>query len=193
MKELLEELLTQLKLAQSPLVNLLQNGISREEIKNGIEGHNLKIPDGLQDIYFWRNGVKANDQRSWKLTEMFMLSLGIFRPFSISLETYENAKIELWPEFMFPVFQSGAGETYLVNCDIQNPTKFISYFAPADWRFDGLITMFDSLETMVYSISECYKQRAYYYNTGDYRLQINDEREAAICGAINPESDYWNL
>lgn len=193
MKELFENLLAQLKLAQSPLVDLLQDGISREEISKEIEKHNLKFSDALLELYSWKNGVKSTDQRSWKLVELFLLSFGIFRPLNISLETYENVKIKVWPEFMFPVFQSGAGETYLINCDNKSAADFVYYFAPADWRFTDLITIYDSFQAMIHSIAECYRQKAYYYNPGNYKLQIDDDKELEICTQINPKSDYWAL
>ena len=93
---------------------------------------------------------------------------------------------------LFPLFGSGAGDYYLIDCANNNQTQgTIFYFSPSDPDFDGMISIYDSLDKLLHTVSECYKLGAYFFN--DNQLQIKYELEKGISINKNPESHFWKL
>jgi hypothetical protein len=54
-------------------------------------------------------------------------------------------------------------------------------------------SIFDSLETCLVTIAECYRKKAYYYTAGYPELEINPELEMSIWEKNNPNSEYYKI
>jgi hypothetical protein len=148
----------------------------------------------LYDLYGWRNGLPNDEKIIHKLGESYLFNLGIFQSLNSSILTYQRGANKRWDEGYFPIFASGSGEFYLLDCRSNSHSHGVIYYdSPSDYMFDGLISIYDSLPLLIQTITECYNTKTYYFETGNSFLQINDEAERKISSAINPNADYWRL
>jgi cell wall assembly regulator SMI1 len=93
-----------------------------------------------------------------------------------------------WDPNWFPVFSNGGGDFYAVQL-AKNPTK--------DGAVIGYIrgepeqeVAFESLLSMVRTISACYDASAYYVSAGGY-LEANYNARSAIARKFNPTLDQY--
>ena len=194
MKKLLDELLKQLHISKSPLIDLLQNGVTKASAEPLIKKYEINFPEELFDLYSWKNGIGRSEQRIYKLGELYLFNLGIFRSINESLEIYQRCSGQFWANELFPVFESGGGDYYLVCCK-EGTFSFgkVYFFSPSSPDFQGIISIFDDLETLVETVIECYANNVYYFESDSPFLQINDALERDIAIRINPGSDYWKI
>lgn len=189
LKNALNQLAGALTKAGSPLMGFLQPGLGKQQVTDLVKGYDLRLPDAVYELYAWRNGIKKGVDGP---KEISLFNLGIFFPLQDSIVTYEVRK-KGWPGQMFPLFASGIGEVFLISCDEQDAHGRIYYDAPSDPEFEGVISIFDSLEALILSVTECYNEGAYYFTDESPYLQIDDGKEKEICTAHNPVSEYWKL
>ncbi|TDW97276.1 SMI1/KNR4 family protein [Dinghuibacter silviterrae] len=191
----LDELLQQLIKSGSPLANELQAGIDKSAIETEVSKFEIALPEEVYDLYSWRNGLNSDYLESNKLGALELFRLAVFPPFEVAMEDYEqySQKNVYWEKEMFPLFGSGGGDYYLINCGQNSEEKgMIFYYSPSNYEFDGSISIFDSLETLIQSVTVCYEERAYWFGSDRY-LEIDYTIEAEICQARNPLSAYWRL
>lgn len=195
MKILLDQFSEQLSLSGSHIIKELQPGIDRTIVEKSIRDFSLNLPDEVFELYAWRNGLNPEYLESSEVGEMELFKLGIFPPFEISLEEYNDYawKNNYYEKSFFPLFGSGGGDYFLINCeDESNERGRIYYFTLSSYEFDKWISMYDSLETLIQTITYCYKEGAYSYNLEEGpSLQIDIPLEREICRVNNPLSDYW--
>lgn len=98
-----------------------------------------------------------------------------------------------WINGMFPVFESLGGEFYLVDTNRSSPTYgFVFFYYRAAVNFETIISKYDSLETLLTSVIECFKTGAYSYNR-DQILTPQHLLAREINMRNNPRSAYWTL
>ena len=128
---------------------------------------------------------------------MEFFRLGIFPPFEVSVQEYEEYSWtnHFYKKEFFPLFGSGGGDYYLINCGNDSKERGrIYYFTLSNYEFDKWISIFDSLAELIQTITDCYKEGAYSYNEDEgHFLQIDFTLERKICRRNNPLSDYWKL
>lgn len=125
---------------------------------------------------------------------MWLFTLGAFPPFEWSLDDYkEFSSVGYWDKTKFPLFGSGGGDYFLINCDEMSSTySRIYFYSPTNVNFDGMITYFDSLESLILSVIESYQSEAYYLDESK-SLGTNTKLERKIVKKYNPNSEYWKL
>jgi len=194
MKELLGELLEVLQLKHPFIGNSLQAGIEKENIDSMLQGTTVKLPKEVYELFSWRNGLKAEILENEPLGKLWVLQMGAFAPFEFALEDYlQFVAAGYWKEHYFPLFGSGGGDYYLIDC---NPASsiynMVLFYSPSDVDFDGYITVYDSLPQLVQSVIACYTSGAYRVDKENY-LQIDYLFEREIAKANNPKAEYWRI
>jgi hypothetical protein len=195
--ELLDKLYKILEAADSPLVLLLQEGISESYIDNALStnGITLNLPPEVYDLYAWRNGIKGYGIEPSIEGDIRLFDGGAFFPIEFAIESYIYYALRntYWKEGLFPLFETGGGEYYLMDCKEESETyRMIFYFSLANPYIQGVISQFDSLESLFTSIVECYEKSVYYYVTEpEKQLMVSVTGEQQIFQKNNPKSEYW--
>lgn len=192
---LLEGLYEVLEEARSPLCGILQKGLSRKTIDDCIQDLKVNFLPEMYELYSWRNGVREEDLDGKTLGEFWLFPMGFFPPIDFAIEDYRVGMDIGWSSNYFPLFASGGGDYYLIDCDKQSMTyKMVLYDSPSNIDFEGIVSKFDSLNSLLEAITECYKRKVYYYDFNkDRNLFVNRALEKEIFMRHNPKSDYWKI
>jgi hypothetical protein len=189
-RELLHELELALIQKHATILDRLNPGKSIEELKQIFKG--MDIPEEVYAIFQWKNGV---DTENRPIGQSWLFSMGALMKAEDAVRCYCHFvnSDEYWIDGMFPVFRSLGGEFYLVDTNKGSPTfgfVFLYYRAAVD--FETIISMYDSLETLSTSVTECFKTGAYSYNK-DGILVMQHQLAREIEMKNNPRSAYWTL
>jgi len=191
LQDILESLEQLLKEINSPLLSKLNIGLDNHLQRDLIT--NLDLPEEVTAMYSWRNGteVKPNDP----LGELWIFDFGLFVSLEYAISLYKEAVdfVPKWDKYKFPLYVSGGGEYYLIECDKKKKEYGMIYFhSIGNFDFDIIITKFDSLQTFFLTMIECYQKNAYTFDS-DNSIKFNFELECEISKALNPNSDFWKL
>ncbi|HEU4554193.1 MAG TPA: SMI1/KNR4 family protein [Chitinophaga sp.] len=191
---LLEQLLTTLKSINSPLVELLQPGIDRNHVDEllGRNEIDIALAEEVYTLYGWRNGASSHELHG----NIELFGGGIFFPLQLGLESYEYYAIQKnhWPKGLFPLFETGGGEYYLIDCREDAVSYGMLYFfSYANPYINGIITYCDSLENLIKATIECYNKHLYPKSFEPERtlMYAKEEAEANVFKVYNPKSEYW--
>jgi SMI1 / KNR4 family (SUKH-1) len=167
--ELCDQLLHELIIVKSPIVSSLQPGNSKEITENLLKeaNINLVIPDEVYSLYGWRNGITEDDASSKDFGEISLFTLGIFTPLNFSIDSYKESAIVkgYWAESLIPLFESGGGDYFLIDTHEKSITyKMILFYSPSNPYIHQPTSIFDSLDSLLTNIIECYREKAYYFS-----------------------------
>ncbi len=197
---LLNQLSKELERIKSPLIDFFQPGIARRDIDEKLkkEGVALQMPAEVFDLYKWRNGLKEEILDSKAIGEISLFSLGIFSSLAAAIKSYQHYAIQnkYWDEGMFPLWESGGGDFYLIDCNKKSKTyRRIMFFSHIDPIVsDGVKSKFDSIETLIQSILECYQRGIYRYDYPDRSfLEVDDKLQLIVFIGNNQKSEYWKI
>jgi len=173
----------------SPILNKLNTGVGSWDSKSVVED----LPKEVEILYRWKDGTDTKKGDS--LGQLWLFNFGVFLILKEAIKTYNECakKVEKWDEYKFPLFASGGGEFFLLECN-KNKKEYgmIYYHSIGDIDIDFLITKYDSLESFIKTIHKCYQERAYIYSSIN-ELEFDDNMEYKIARELNPKSQYWNL
>lgn len=182
---------------ESPLVNLLQPPLQKEEIKKKIASFSMILPEEVYSLFGWMNGVDSSIEHF--LGAAWLFPGGGYYEFERAFEMYreEAGKDDFWNRSKFGIFESGGGDTYLIEC-AQNSPDFgkIYLYDIGSVDFDRMISIYDSLESLLSTIIECYTDQIYVCDkvTG---VQTPDRatflKEVLIAKKYNPNSEFWSI
>lgn len=167
------------------LFQRLNVGISQESFKSKMNTIGIGFEIDIFQLYEWRNGIK--DPNS--LDEMFYC--GVFMPIDTSIEVYDKLSIKdtLWEKKFFPLFSNYAGEFILIDIDSKSKGyKKIFIFSPL--MYSQPVIIYDNLYSMMHSVVECYKTKAYQFENG--QLLIDFDILYNVCKGNNKQSKFWN-
>jgi cell wall assembly regulator SMI1 len=116
-------------------VNHLQAGRSADEVVAAVGQLGLTAPRQLIDWWGWHDGVSAG---GWIGGGAQMLSLDVAmrtydsqREFALAMGTAEKMDPDLfWPSWCVPLFSSGAGDLWAIDCS-EGPERGYIRFLPA--------------------------------------------------------------
>lgn len=173
------------------LYKKMNKGHTRDEIIAKMNSIDISIPEDLIELYSWHNGIKIKDEA---LGELWLFPLAIFFCLEDAIKFYNdiNNTNKYWKPKMFPVFGDGGGDFYLIDLDehSQNYGQYF-YYCLSDPFFDGIISIFDTTESALKTIYECYKQYVLFKEKALENLTFNDKKYFEIGEKINPKSDFW--
>lgn len=191
LKNLLFEFEQTLKENNTELLKMLQIGLTNDEISQLL----FKI-EGLSDeklhvLYNWRNGIKYDSE--WTVGEFYFFSLGVM----LSLEdviqhiNYLQESINTGSKFLLPLFASGNGDYVLYQADIKSKDFGCLFLhAPMLTLSEKPVSIYDSLETLLKTVIECYKQGAYRIGD-DGTLNVDYNIEQQVSRSINKNAEFW--
>lgn len=194
LKSLLTELKNELLIVGSPLTDFFEIGLDRKNIELKISDSGLIFSEDIYDLYQWHNGLKREVLEYKTLGEMRLFGYAIFHDFDIAYQEYlAYSNANYWDKYLFPLFGSGGGDYYLIDCN-KNSKSFsqLFYFSPGDPDFQGVISIYDSLNSLISTIIECYRTKVYYLDE-DKCLETNYSAELEISKRLNPKSEFWNI
>jgi len=170
-----------------PVVSLLQKGLSLSEIMIATEELDIKLPNELVELYKWRNGTSKDG--GYVLGDVDFFPGFHFLPLVDSVAYYKTfIKDERWDKSWFPVFANGGGDFYVIKCseDYREHSEIVGFMRD----FDEQEVEYLTLEKMLQTLCECYKQSVFYLSNDRY-IESKIEEEAEISGKINPNLDRW--
>ncbi|GGB19877.1 SMI1/KNR4 family protein [Puia dinghuensis] len=196
--ELCEQLLLELQKSKSPVLAYLQPGISKSDVDNSLKlaDIDVSLPKEVYSLYEWKNGINDEDSESTPIGELRLFKLGVFVSLNLAIDDYLGLAIRksYWSKGLFPLFGSGGGDYYLIDTQKRSVTRgMIMYYSPSNPYFQGTASIFDSLDSCLSSIIECYRVKAYYFNPDSPYLEIEGKLEMAIWRKHNPKSEYYRI
>lgn len=181
---------------QSPILKRLNPGVdfNRGDFED-FKSNNLVMPEAFFALYQWRNGTNLDGLSI--LAQTWLFRLASFMNFDKAFDLYSMmaGQDEFWPVTRFPLFESGGGEVYTLECDERrNDYGMIYFYSPGELDFEVTASMFDSLYTLIDTIFSCYKEGVYSNDRATGKLvTIDMKRLFAISRQKNPKSDYWRF
>jgi|GEM_PF-1322100 len=192
-KTLLNKIEIFLEKENTQILNLLQNGLSEDQITNHFDLMPLP-PYCLTELYSWRNGIMDSWFGSKQIQEIELFPGGIFLSLEHAIKVYDifTKQQHLWEMKYFPIFSDGGGDYLLVDMD---PTskgyEGIFLFSPSILLSGEVESIYDSLFAMLRTIYTCYERRAFYYESQNRFIEVNYDLRQQIASTENPNSAYW--
>jgi hypothetical protein len=169
----------------------LNNGLNEFDIKQLLTSVSLPINEEIIYLYSWRNGVSFDNK---EISHLELFPEGIFLSLEDAIKTYRISVFQesLWEDLLFPLFTNGAGDYYLFDMNVESETKgMILLYAPSLLLAENPQTIFDSLESFINTVLECYKQKAFKIIDNDGYIDIDYELREQIAKDNNPNSVFW--
>jgi hypothetical protein len=138
-------------------------------------------------LYQWKNGVNF-----LKPMRCFIADWGAFLSIeSIARSIKRQAEDSSWNSSFIPLMWNNSGDCLLFNNEKGKDHGRIHLFSVAMLYIDAPISMFDSIETMVQTYVEAYKQGGFVYSDEYGGLDIEEDEYYKIGGELNKQSKYW--
>lgn len=185
MKETLIKFENELRSIGAPVLKYFNDGISREKIIGYFSEVHLNPTEEVIELFQWRNGTEYEDIPSGKIN--FVVN-GCFMPLDDLKHAYLFDMIDrLYPKVFFPICTN---DDFLINLDKSSKDyKKIFIYSPS-LIINRPMTCFDSLPKMIETFTECFKQKAIWYNEEEY-LRRDYDKYFSIIHEMNPNSKYW--
>ena len=183
--QLLNEIEKCLQQLDHPCLDHLNPGISSQKIQELFEEIPLQPNQDLHALYTWRNGSK--DCEGITLGELAFFPGFYLMSLEESIHIYlELREREAWVKSWFPIFANGGGDFYAMNLAIEAQGEMIGYYI---YEEEPQIE-YNSLESMLQTFKECYKQGIIFQNEQGY-LDMDYWKHAEIAHEINPDVQIW--
>jgi len=154
------------------------------------------LPDELKVLYKWKNGIKPEFARD-PIGRQTLFNGGI--PMALASVWQVQGLLggdddQGWSRSKIPIFESGGGEYYLLDCDAST-AEFgrIIFYNPGSVDYELTIGIYDSLVTLFQSVLKAYEDDL--FRVGDHGyLEVSDYNKLSrLKKEFNPQSDYWRL
>lgn len=176
-----------------PTLTYFKQRLHREEIISKIKPYGI-INEIIIQLYEWRNGI--NYFLIYNSENIHISVRNTFLLFRLNLLTLDEAieryNFELtnpigYGKDLFPIFSDMGGGYLYIDKDGKTPTLYYSSIL----RIRGAESCYESLETAIETIIECYR-------TGAIKIKDNGQFETEylqvkkIAKELNPNCVYWN-
>ena len=183
--QLLNEIEKCLQQLDHPCVDHLNSGISSQQIQELFEEIPLKPTQDLHDLYSWRNGSK--DCEGITLGDLALFPGFYLMSLEESIQTYLELRArEAWDKSWFPIFASGGGDFYAMILAPEAQGQILGFYV---YEEEPQVE-YQSLESMLQTFKECYKQGIIVQNEQGY-LDMDYRKHAEIAHEINPDVKIW--
>ena len=163
-------------------------GLSSTQIAGNSMFAKFASPSEFEALYMWRDGSAGGSTPMgslWLIPGHYMLCA--------SEAADENqmfcGSTPGWSKNWYSFLSDGSSTRHF--CDVSksiNSRQSVYCFDPE--FFPSVAKKYDSIESMLRTVAECYKSRAYF--TDIERVLTSESRlEAEIAARLNPTSDYW--
>ena len=179
------------------LIPNLRSGLSSDDIKEqfkNLEHFPFDIPTSFIELYQWHDGIE--NQREMFCYHTFLSLAECLEIRSewndINLSHQEVGEPDLYEADLLPIFEF-EGEYYCIQCHETQQDDGAIWFVYHDSS-----QVYDSLESMMLSILECYEVKAYKPTFAEYYVDtdIDEEKVSQIKLKYNScrrkEVEYWS-
>ena len=134
-------------------VDVLQPGLSYEEIERRVADLPFKLSEEVYELYKWRNGTCEGEEDFSKFFNGYA-----FLSIESAIEEYEEL---FWKSRWFPIFYLDSRDYLVVSCESENLAPILRIYLGGGE--DGEL-LFSSLTNMMLTIAECYETDAFYFD-----------------------------
>lgn len=204
MNDLIKELERQLIQAHNPILNEMDwdfNWKDKQSIESAFRLLALECCPELLDLYLWKTGCAHElllDLSEGEENQIKLSSMGNYAAYSLSRDIMTQNKIMQASyaddDCMYPFIFDGVYEDpILIDLDSSRETyKALFYYSPQVLLSDAPIMIYDSIESWLKTIIQCYEQNIYSVDEkGIFQSKTN--LEVQLSRSMNPKSDYWLL
>lgn len=204
MNDLIKELERQLIQAHNPILNEMDwdfNWKDKQSIESAFRLLALECCPELLDLYLWKTGCAHElllDLSEGEENQIKLSSMGNYAAYSLSRDIMTQNKIMQASyaddDRMYPFIFDGVYEDpILIDLDSSRETyKALFYYSPQVLLSDAPIMIYDSIESWLKTIIQCYEQNIYSVDEkGIFQSKTN--LEVQLSRSMNPKSDYWLL
>jgi hypothetical protein len=182
----LEQILEWHRKNQTPVAQLLQPGLSEDEILTRLEPVPFKMSREFVELYKWRNGMDTGGLRD----DNSLFEYHAFLPLDEALSNFEIS-YPIMKEFYeltdwIQVFADAAGDGYGLSGAEQVVER-----APVVFLFEGegVQVVFESLTKMMETVAASFEQGVMTWDEG--QLEIDFFGWGEVAHRLNPEIKYW--
>lgn len=206
MKELIKDLENCLIESKNPILNNMDHENDRKLEENILEAFKtvgLKCCQELMDLYLWKTGCTkelifdlSEDENEWN--HFLLCSYGNYASYEVSRDImFQNKSynaVYAGDHYMYPFMYCGVYEDpILIDLNPCRETyKAMFYYSPEVTLSENPIMIYDSIESWLKTIIQCYKQRIYHIDRNGF-LQYDRDREPKLSREMNPKSVFWKL
>ena len=204
MNDLIKKLERQLIQAHNPILNEMDwdfNWKDKQSIESAFRLLGLECCPELLDLYLWKTGCAHElllDLSEGEENQIKLSSMGNYAAYSLSRDIMTQNKIMQASyaddDRMYPFIFDGVYEDpILIDLDSSRETyKALFYYSPQVLLSDAPIMIYDSIESWLKTIIQCYEQNIYSVDEkGIFQSKTN--LEVQLSRNMNPKSDYWLL
>lgn len=204
MNDLIKKLERQLIQAHNPILNEMDwdfNWKDKQSIESAFRLLALECCPELLDLYLWKTGCAHElllDLSEGEENQIKLSSMGNYAAYSLSRDIMTQNKIMQASyaddDRMYPFIFDGVYEDpILIDLDSSRETyKALFYYSPQVLLSDAPIMIYDSIESWIKTIIQCYEQNIYSVDEkGIFQSKTN--LEVQLSRSMNPKSDYWLL
>ena len=204
MNDLIKKLERQLIQAHNPILNEMDwdfNWKDKQSIESAFRLLALECCPELLDLYLWKTGCAHElllDLSEGEENQIKLSSMGNYAAYSLSRDIMTQNKImqaSYADDYcMYPFIFDGVYEDpILIDLDSSRETyKALFYYSPQVLLSDAPIMIYDSIESWLKTIIQCYEQNIYSVDEkGIFQSKTN--LEVQLSRSMNPKSDYWLL
>lgn len=181
--------------AKNPILPYLDKGIPFDSKKFASELKALDMdptPD-LIDLYNWKSGLP---EQPWGF-DFTLFSKGTFIHYMDTIATYKivlkyegMAFYKHLPIILHPV--TSFEDPIMINLDEKSATYGSILYFSAMFTPSGPALVYDSLYSLVQTITECYRQNVYSFDE-DGKLLCDDTKKLdSIRKKLNKKKSYWD-
>jgi hypothetical protein len=182
--DLCDRIIAKLSALGSPIVSLLQPGLSDQQIQQALASSQFALPEALVAMYKWKNGTQIAVGATF-------FPWWTFDTISESVERYKVLSAPndgLWNDRLFPVFSASDVSSIGILCaDVPAADGAIYCF---EYTL-GTEPEYDSLEAMLRTILDAYENNVIFMNN-DGNLDYDESRYAEIARQNNPQTKRWS-
>ena len=183
--QLLNEIEKCLQQLDHSCLDHLNPGISSQQIQELFEEIPLQPTQDLRALYTWRNG--SEDSEGITLGELAFFPGFYLMSLEESIQTYLELRArDVWDKFWFPIFASGGGDFYAMNLAPEAQGQILGFYV---YEEEPQVE-YQSLESMLQTFKECYKQGIIVQNEQGY-LDMDYRKHSEIAHDINPDLKIW--
>lgn len=204
MNDLIKKLERQLIQTHNPILNEMDwdfNWKDKQSIESAFRLLELECCPELLDLYLWKTGCAHElllDLSEGEENQIKLSSMGNYAAYSLSRDIMTQNKIMQASyaddDRMYPFIFDGVYEDpILIDLDSSRETyKALFYYSPQVLLSDAPIMIYDSIESWLKTIIQCYEQNIYSVDEkGIFQSKTN--LEVQLSRNMNPKSDYWLL
>jgi hypothetical protein len=193
MKTLLAHLSSTLVEINHPILELIEPPLSRKEIEGILTRAKLGRNEKIISLYEFCGWLNPSNLFNDTYTEL--LPFGFPLNFRGTISAYCLKKDDKILSKRLPLMTNKKGDFIVVDLDekSRNYGKLMACVT-GEFFFDTteyskLVSIYDSAETFIKTIDECYKVGA--YQLCGRIINIDKEMERKVSEKLNPQSDFW--